>query len=346
MKLALFERPAAGGGVRAGVVTESGVVDVSPATERLEAHSPQDLMTKIIDGFDALRPVFERLIAGSQPLPIESVRIRPPLPRPGKFLNCISNYWEHAQREPRPLNMFLKSSDSVVGDGDTIVLPPLTASPFFDGPGPYVFQHEAELGLVIRGPAKDVKQADWRRAVFGCTGVIDVSARVEGRMSWRQGSWMGKSFDTFGPIGPFITTLDEIGDPNQLRIRFFNNGELYHDYVTDDMEHKVPQLVEFASSIMTLHSGDIIACGTNHEGLGPLQDGEVVELEIEKVGRMRLKVKDPLKRKWERSVYMGPGATHQEVVRMRREAQARGEPEPQGGWQNWVPEGWRGGAQG
>jgi len=61
---------------------------------------------------------------------------------------------------------------------------------------------------------------------------------------------------------------------------------------------------------------------------------------------MRLKVKDPLKRKWERSVYMGPGATHQEVVRMRREAQARGEPEPQGGWQNWVPEGWRGGAQG
>jgi hypothetical protein len=89
---------------------------------------------------------------------------------------------------------------------------------------------------------------------------------------------------------------------------------------------------------MTLYSGDVIACGTNHEGLGPLQDGETVEMEIEKVGRMRLYVKDPLKRQWTRSIYMGPNATAQVVVRMRREAQARGEPEPEGGWQNWVPE--------
>jgi 2-keto-4-pentenoate hydratase/2-oxohepta-3-ene-1,7-dioic acid hydratase in catechol pathway len=101
---------------------------------------------------------------------------------------------------------------------------------------------------------------------------------------------MGKSFDTFGPIGPYITLLDEIGDPNQLRIRCFNNGELYYNYVTDDMEHRVPQLIEFASTIMTLNTGDVIACGTNHEGLGPLQDGEVVEMEVEKVGRMRLRV--------------------------------------------------------
>jgi hypothetical protein len=154
---------------------------------------------------------------------------------------------------------------------------------------------------------------------------------------------MGKSFDTFGPIGPFITTLDEIGDPNQLRIRFYNNGDLYHDYVTDDMEHKVPQLIEFASTIMTLYSGDVIACGTNHEGLGPLQDGEVIELDVEKVGKMRLYVNDPLKRQWERVIYMGPNATAQEVVRLRREAQARGEPEPEGGWQNWTPKGWKGG---
>jgi hypothetical protein len=91
---------------------------------------------------------------------------------------------------------------------------------------------------------------------------------------------------------------------------------------------------------MTLNSGDIIACGTNHEGLGPLQDGEVVELEVEKVGRMRLSVRDPLRRQWARSIYMGPNATAQHVVALRREAQARGEPEPEGGWQNWVPPGW------
>jgi 2-keto-4-pentenoate hydratase/2-oxohepta-3-ene-1,7-dioic acid hydratase in catechol pathway len=314
------------------------MVDVSQVTSQFIAHSPQNLMEQIINNFDELRPEFDRIVASTRAIPLDIVRVRPPLPRPGKFINCIANYWEHAQRDPRPLNMFLKNPDCVIGDGDTIVLPEVTDAPFYDGPGPYVFQHEAELGLVIKGPAKRVKEDDWRSAVFGCTGVVDVSARISGRSSWRQGSWMGKSFDTFGPIGPFITTLDEIGDPNQLRVRFFNNGELYHDYVTDDMEHKVPQIISFASTIMTLHSGDVIACGTNHEGLGPLQDGETVEMEVEKVGRMRLHVKDALNREWERSIYMGPNATAQDVVRLRREAQARGEPEPEGGWQNWVPQ--------
>ena len=268
MRIGLFEGPGAGHGIRPGVLTDQGIVDVSSAAAHLAAHSPQHLMAQIIDHFDEVRPAFERLADSAAPLPLDAVRLRPPLPRPGKFLNCIANYWEHAQRAPRALNMFLKNSDSVIGDGDTIVLPEITEAPFYDGPGPYVFQHEAELGLVLKGPAKNVKEADWRQAVFGCTGVIDVSARVEGRSSWRQGSWMGKSFDTFGPIGPCVTTLDEIGDPNQLRIRFYNNGALYHDYVTDDMEHKVPQLIHFASTIMTLNSGDIIACGTNHEGAG------------------------------------------------------------------------------
>ena len=97
---------------------------------------------------------------------------------------------------------------------------------------------------------------------------------------------MGKSFDTFAPIGPCITTADEIADPNKLRVRFWNNGDLRHDYITDDMEHRVPELIEFASRIMTLYTGDIIACGTNHEGLGPLQDGEFCEIELEKIGRM------------------------------------------------------------
>jgi 2-keto-4-pentenoate hydratase/2-oxohepta-3-ene-1,7-dioic acid hydratase in catechol pathway len=337
MRLALFEEQGGRPGTRPGVVVDEGIVDVSAATDRLRWRFGQELMMEIIENFDSLRPEFERLASSSRPLSLESVHVRPPVPRPGKFLNCIANYWEHQQREPRALNMFLKNPDAVVGDGDTIVLPEVTEGLFFDGLGPYVFQHEAELGLVIKGPAKNVKQTDWRSAVFGCTGVIDVSARVEGRSSWRQGSWMGKSFDTFGPVGPFITTLDEIGDPNQLRVRFFNNRELYHDYVTDDMEHKVPQIIEFATTIMTLNSGDLIACGTNHEGLGPLQDGEVIQLEVEKVGQMQLSVKDPLKRTWPRSVYMGPNATAQDYVRLRREAQARGDPEPPGGWQNWVP---------
>ena len=130
---------------------------------------------------------------------------------------------------------------------------------------------------------------------------------------------MGKSFDTFAPIGPCITTADEIGDPNRLRIRFWNNGDLYHDYVTDDMEHRVPELIEFASMIMTLYTGNVIACGTNHEGLGPLQDGEFCEIELEKIGRMGVRVRDPLKRQWERSVFLGAGSTNQEAVRRAQE---------------------------
>jgi 2-keto-4-pentenoate hydratase/2-oxohepta-3-ene-1,7-dioic acid hydratase in catechol pathway len=318
MRLVLFEGPGAGRGTRAGALTEQGVVDLSTVTAGLLAETPQQLMVQIIDSFEDLRPELERVAANVLPLPLDIVRLRPPLPRPGKILCCIGNYWEHAQRERRALNMFLKNPDAVIGPGDTIVLPELTDAPVSDGPGPYVFQHEAELGIVMKGPAKYVKSADWRRAVFGFTGVIDVSARAEARSTWRAGSWMGKSFDTFAPIGPCITTADEIEDPNKLHIQFWNNGDLRHDYTTDDMEHSVPELIQFATTIMTLHSGDLISCGTNHEGLGPLQDGEVCDFEVEKVGRMRLYVRDPLKREWERGVYMGPNSTNPEAVRQRQ----------------------------
>jgi 2-keto-4-pentenoate hydratase/2-oxohepta-3-ene-1,7-dioic acid hydratase in catechol pathway len=232
------------------------------------------------------------------------------LPRPGKILCCIGNYWEHAQREPRPLNMFMKNPEAVIGPDDTITLPKLTE--------PWIFMHEAELALVIKGPAKEVKREDWRSAVFGYTGLIDVSARGEGRRTWKAGSWLGKSFDTFAPIGPCITTADEIPDPNNVVVRFWNDAQLRHNYNTDDMEHRVPELVEFASSIMNLNSGDLIACGTNHEGLGALQDGERVEIEVQHVGRMALNVVDPLKRSWEKGVYMGVDSTNPEAVRRHR----------------------------
>src|SRR5215471_10353496 len=312
MKLVLFE--AAGDKEpRPGLMTERGIVDIGGHVA--QGYTPQLTMQGIIDDFERLRPIVEQQQATGEAKPIQSVRLRPPLPRPGKILCCIGNYWEHAQREARPLNMFLKNPDAVIGPGDTIVLPECT--------DPYVFHHEAELGIVIKGPAKNVKQHDWRKAVFGFTGIIDVSARGEGRRTWRQGSWMGKSFDTFAPIGPCITTADEIGDPNRLRVRFWNNGDLYHDYVTDDMEHRVPELIEFASMIMTLYTGNVIACGTNHEGLGPLQDGEFCEIELEKIGRMGVRVRDPLKRQWERSVFLGPGSTNPEAVRRaQEEAQA------------------------
>ena len=307
MRLVLFESTAHAG-PQPGLLTDRGVVSVADLVPI--GHSPQATMVNIIDGFEGLRGALERRARDGAATPLADVRLRPPLPRPGKILACIANYWEHGALEARPLNMFLKSPDAVIGPGDTIVLPEFTE--------PWIFMHEAELALVIKGPAKLVTQENWKSAVFGSTGMIDVSARGEGRRTWQTGSWLGKSFDTFAPLGPCIATADEIANPNDVHIQFWVDGQLRHNYNTDDMEHLVPELVEWASRIMTLNSGDVIACGTNHEGLGPLQDGEVVDFEIHGVGRMRLDVRDPLKRSWEKGIYMGADSTHPEAVRRNR----------------------------
>ena len=299
---------------RIGLLRADGVVDVSEVVAGLPANTPQQQMESFIDAYDALRPQLEQALAAGPAVALDAVRLRAPLPRPSKMLCCIGNYWEHAEREARPLNMFLKSPDSVIGDGDTVVLPNNTS--------PYMFQHEAELALVFKGPAKDVSQDDWRGVIFGYTAMVDVSARAQGRSTWRSGSWMGKSFDTFGPLGPCITTADEITEPNNLWVKFWNNGDLRHDYNTDDMEHRVPELVEFATNIMTMNSGDVLSCGTNHEGLGPLQDGETGVIEIQDIGRMTIHVADPLKREWERGIYMGENSTNPAAVAARQQQQA------------------------
>ena len=310
MKLVLFQTTAKGA-ILPGLLTDRGVVDISKAVKK--ATTPQLTMQGIIDDFGRLRKPLEKLAETGRAIPLGKVRLKPPLPRPGKILACIANYWEHAQREPRPLNMFLKNPDAVIGPGDTIVLPNYTV--------PWAFMHEAELALVMKGPSKMVKAKDWKKAVFGYTCLIDVSAREQGRRTWPATPLtcgLGKSFDTFSPIGPSIATADEIKDPNDVIVRFWNDGQLRHNYNTDDMEHRVPELVEFATTVMTMNSGDLIACGTNHEGLGFLQDGETVEMEIVSIGKMKLKVRDPLKRKWERGVYMGVDSTNPDAVKRHR----------------------------
>src|SRR5437879_4536766 len=252
-------------------MTAQGVVSIADAVR--PGHAPQLTMQNIIDDFETLRPALQRRAQEGLAVPWSQRRLSPPPPGPGKILACIANDGEHGALEARPLNMFLKNPDAVIGPEDTIVLPELTE--------PWIFMHEAELALVIKGPAKKISQANWQEAVFGYTCFIDVSARGEGRRTWKAGSWLGKSFDTFAPIGPCIATADEIIEPNDLVVRFWNDGQLRHNYNTDDMEHRVPELVEFATTVMTLNSGDVIACGTNHEGLGAIQDGETVEIEIQ-----------------------------------------------------------------
>jgi 2-keto-4-pentenoate hydratase/2-oxohepta-3-ene-1,7-dioic acid hydratase in catechol pathway len=307
VKLVLFER-AAGGAVAPGALVDDSVVDLTGVVP--EHREPQRVMESIIDGFDTLKPRLEEHAQRGERIPLNNVRLRPPLQRPGKIMCCIANYWEHAQREARPLNMFLKNPDAIVGPGDTVRLPDFTV--------PWMFMHEAELAIVLKGPASHVQQEDWRSAVFGYTAMMDITGRGEGRSTWGRGTWIGKSFDTFCPIGPCIATADEIEDPNDLWVQFWNNGQLRHNYNTDDMEHRVPELVAFASRTLTLRSGDLICCGTNHEGLGPVQDGETLEMLIHGIGRLKVSVADPLHRSWERGIYMGADSVNHEAVRRHR----------------------------
>src|SRR6266849_10009388 len=158
MKLLLFAEKK-GLDLRPGLLADRGVVDISSAV-RL-CHTPQLTMQGIIDGFESLRPALEKLAQTGEAIPVGRVRLGPPLPRPGKIVNCIANYWEHAQREPRELNMFLKNPDAVVGPDDVIRLPEFTQ--------PWAFMHEAELAIVFKGPSKAIAEASWRDAVFGYT---------------------------------------------------------------------------------------------------------------------------------------------------------------------------------
>ena len=299
MKIVLFKT--SDQQIKPGVMTDDGVIDISSLYPNTNL-TTQDIIVNVIDSYETNIHKISSIAKSNTPIQFKNVQLLPPLPRPSKILCCIGNYWEHAQREARPLNMFLKSPETIIGPNDTVILPNNTS--------PYVFHHEAELAIVIKGPAKDIVQANYLDAIFGYTCFVDVSGRGEGRSTWRSGSWMGKSFDTFGPIGPCIVTKDEIKDPNNLNVELKNNNEVMHRYNTDDMEHRVPELIEFATNIMTLNSGDILSCGTNHEGLGPVQDKDVLELTIDSIGTLKINISDPLKREWERSVYMGENTTY------------------------------------
>ena len=273
------------------VVTDRGVVDVSHVLESIPKLDAQDLLEGMVQRFDEFRPLLEEAAATGDTTPVGQVRFRPPVPRPGKMVCMAGNYLEGGTI-PRPYDVdaFLKAPSSVIGDGDTVILPDAPAT---------VFQHEAELGVVI---AREMKQVEASKAldhVFGYLNFMDVSARgitPNGNNSF----WWQKSWDTFGPIGPWIVTADEIEDTQKLQIRLWNNGDLRHDFNTSDMARSVAEVLEWVSTESTLYPGDIVATGTNHLGLGPMQDGERVVLEVEGLGRLSVNVRDEYGRTWVR----------------------------------------------
>ncbi len=273
-----------------GVVKGDNVVDVMPVVQTLMHTGPGDLINRLIENFDVWRPKLEEYVGKNTGVPLSSVRIRPPLLRPAT-IDCMAvNYMEDGTRsEPAPINAFNKAPGAIIGNGDTMVLPDVPAS---------LFEGEAEIALVIGKRATNVKAADAMKYIFGYMCFIDGSAR--GLPPPSNVFFQMKSRDTFAPIGPFIVTADEIPDPQKLQIKLWVNGALKQNFNTSDMAHNIPRCVEWISSIHTLEPGDIVATGTNHRGLFGFQDGDKVELEVERCGKLTFNVRDDLKRTWDR----------------------------------------------
>lgn len=277
MRLVVFD------GGRLGLVRGGGVVDVSDLVGAGHADWPPVFLLRTIARFPELRPRLVEALERRPPAPLDRVRLEAPVVFPSKVIAAPVNYRLHIE-EMRPLvkgelhaieryGLFLKAPSSVVGPGATIELP------FPDRRT----DHEVELGVVMGRTARNVAAADAMRHVFGYTGVMDVTVRGDEDRSTR------KSFDTFTPVGPQLVTADEIPDPQALRLQLWVNGERRQDGSTRDMIWGIPRLIEYASHVMTLHPGDLLSTGTP-EGVGPLKPGDEVEMEVEGVGRLAVRV--------------------------------------------------------
>ncbi|MBI4199380.1 MAG: fumarylacetoacetate hydrolase family protein [Chloroflexi bacterium] len=276
-----------------GVVRGDRIFDVTRAVQEVPHVGPHDLISRLIEQFPQHQSLLEQAAGSGQGTPLQQVRLRAPLPKPGKILCMAGNYRETGTvKEPRPFNAFLKSPNGVVGDGDTVALPKAQAP---------VFHHEAELGLVVGKRASQIKPEEAREHIFGWVNFIDVSARGLGPPNSDTYFWT-KSWHTFAPMGPYLVTTDEVQDPQNLPVKLWVSGELRQDFSTSDMAHSIAETLAWASMITTLNPGDVLALGTNHQGLGALQDGDQVEMETTGLGRLRVTVADPLKRQWPRGV--------------------------------------------
>src|SRR5580704_10187316 len=218
-------------------------------------------------------------------VPISSVQLLAPVPRPPKMICIGLNYRDHAaearQEIPKVPTVFAKFSNVVIGPGQPIVLPKNSRKP----------DYEAEFAFVIGRGGRHIPSYEWQRHVFGYTVFNDVSAR-DFQMATTQ--WMmGKTFDTFAPMGPWLVSADEIADPHALDISLSIGGETLQHSNTRELIFKIPDLVAYLSSVVTLEPGDVVATGTP-AGVGfartpprYLQPGDEVVVSIEGIGELR-----------------------------------------------------------
>jgi len=278
MKLCRFSRNQS---IRIGKIAGDKVVDLSQVT------GPQASMRQVIERLPELRAALEDVSAPA--FPLADVMLLAPIDDPQKFLAIGMNYLAHANEAaaagiPIPTSQlwFNKQVSCIAGPFDPIELPRVSDK----------LDYEAELGFVIGRRCHDVPEQQALDMVAGYFVCNDVSVR-----DWQARSptfTLGKSFDTHGPIGPWITTADEIPDPHALTLHLSVNGEERQRSSTGDMIYNISQQIAYLSTVMTLMPGDIIATGTP-SGVGIatgtfLRDGDVVTVEVEGLGAISNRV--------------------------------------------------------
>ncbi len=266
------------GATRLGALRGQQVIDLNGADSSL----PADIIAFLEAGDVALQTARKALDAASTGLDMSQVKLRAPVPNPRKIICIGLNYSDHAAESGQPIPqypiVFCKWGNTVVGSGENIILPRVTEQ----------VDYEAELGFVIgkRGRYFSIDKA--MSYVAGYLPINDVSARD---YQTRTSQWtMGKTFDTFAPMGPALVTADEIADPQDLDIRLTINGEVLQDSNTCNLIFGISQLIAALSEVMTLEPGDVVSTGTP-PGVGMarkpqcwLKPGDVVNVEIEGLG--------------------------------------------------------------
>jgi 2-keto-4-pentenoate hydratase/2-oxohepta-3-ene-1,7-dioic acid hydratase in catechol pathway len=245
-----------------------------------DAANPQWTMVGLIEALAAGRVGDLAGLPTGPPRPFDPAGLAAPIPLPGAVIAAPVNYVDHKNEmssatDIRSLGVFLKARSSVTGPHSTVVLPYTDRR----------FDQEGELGVVIGRVTKDVPVEAALECVFGYTCLLDITMRGGEDRSTR------KSFRTFCPIGPWITTADEIADPGALTLSCSVSGVERQKALTSDLIWSIPELIAYTSSVMTLYPGDVIASGTP-EGVGPLNGGDTIEVSIEGIGTLAVSVSD------------------------------------------------------
>ena len=274
---------------RLGLVADDGIRDVTALLSRLPAVSyPFPRHDALIAHLAELRPQIERAAQSAKPIAVERVKLLSPLANPGKIIAAPVNYKKHLEEaladkgihhgnlvhEIHKAGMFLKAASSLVGPGEGVQLVHTDRRN----------DHEVELAVVIGARARNVSAAEALGCVAGyCIG-LDMTIRGPEERSLR------KSPDSYTVLGPWLVSADEVRDPGNLALRITVNGATRQDAHTSDLILGVAELIAWGSSFYTLHPGDVILTGTP-QGVGPVRPGDVMLATIERIGTMRVEVR-------------------------------------------------------